>query len=163
MLAYSACLRVSEYSLSSSKHTLTLSDLAVCLFQGKLQTFTICLSFKFSKGPKFFTLPTHPNDLRCPVLAMRHYLQFRGFEPGFLFLCIKKPLRDYQVNKALAKISSLIHSPDQNLKLSSHGFRTGRCTDWGAQGLSEAVIFDKGRWGSAKAFQHYLRPAATDL
>ncbi len=164
-LAYSACLRVSEYAVSStSKHTLKLSDVAACLSKGKLDTFRICLtSYKFSKGPKSFTLPTYEGDPRCPVQALRLFMGVRGFAPGFLFMLNLKPLRDYQVNKVLAKIASFVHFPSDKVKLSSHGFRIGRCTDWGAQGLSEAAICDKGRWASAKAFRHYLRPASTAL
>ena len=57
----------------------------------------------------------------------------------------------------LTKISEFMKSSGNIYKLSSHGFRIGRCSDWGLEGLSEAAICEKGRWGSAKAFRSYLR------
>ena len=159
--AYFACLRVSEYAEGGhSQHTLRLEDID---FAGSLAwplAFRINFkSYKWSKGPTSRILTRVTDQVICPVLNMVRYLSVRGNAPGCLFLSSEGPVTIKKVSDLLDIFRTLL--PDV-MKLSSHCFRIGRCTDLHEAGVSESEIMAKGRWTSA-SYKVYVRPAQVYL
>ena len=90
----------------------------------------------------------------CPVSALRHYLQLRGFAPGPLFVSsLGCPLSPFLVNSWLRSILATVGISGH---YSSHSFRIGAATCAAAAGVPDHLIKTLGRW-SSNAYQLYIR------
>ena len=102
-------------------------------------------------------------DELCPVSALFQYLQFRGSDPGPLFLWedgtpLTRSLFVARFRKALVEAG--LESACQCY--SGHSFRAGAASTAAALGLEDSLIKALGRWESS-AYLIYLRLPREDL
>ena len=154
-LAFFGFLRVSEFTCSGPfdpRLHLSLSDV---WFD---PSGSIRLLIKSSKTDPFrrgviLSIGPSGNSL-CPVSALRHYLQLRGFAPGPLFVSsLGCPLSPFLVNSWLRSILATVGISGH---YSSHSFRIGAATCAAAAGVPDHLIKTLGRW-SSNAYQLYIR------
>ena len=154
-LAFFGFLRVSEFTCFGPfdpRIHLSLSD----VWFGP--SCSIRLLIKSSKTDPFrrgviLSIGPSGNSL-CPVSALRHYFQLRGFVPGLLFVsshsCLLSP---FLVNSWLRFILATVGLSGN---YSSHSFRIGAATSAAAAGVPDHLIKTLCRWFS-NAYQLYIR------
>lgn len=158
-LAYHACLRVGEYTMSANaKNVLQLKQVTT-VKQGNLrQALRIHFaSFKHSKGREPILEIQAQVDDSCPVLALNKYVSVRPDIAGPLFVnSCGKPVTRLQAKTALDKCSKFLNLDSS--RYTTHSLRIGKCTDMVKLGYSDAQIRAVGRWKS-DAYKRYIRPS----
>ena len=154
-LAFFGFLRVSEFTCSGPfdpRLHLSLSDV---WFDPSGSIRLLIKSSKTDPCRRGVILSIGPSgNSLCPVSALRHYLQLRGFVPGPLFVSSHGcPLSPFLVNSWLRSILATVGIAGN---YSSHSFRNGAATSAAAAGVPDHLIKTLGRW-SSNAYQPYIR------
>lgn len=158
LLLYFCCMRIGEVILSSeARHVLKRKNVT---FEGQpLSTCTITLeSFKFSRNQSSMIVHKQEDSRYCPVRALKNYVDIRqGPEASQLYLTEQgKPITRNQFSTQLRRLTDLAGLPHR--AYSTHSFRSGRTSDLAMNGESTTVIQEIGRWKSASALKHYIKP-----
>lgn len=157
-LAYTACMRVSEYAVSANDtHTLLAKNVKFMpTTEGQRQTVKVTLeTFKHSTSQETLYIVSQEGSIICPVKALKNYLKIRPEAQGPLFIHRdKKPLTRNAVSHILrAAIKMIDLDPAQ---FTPHSLRIGRATDLAIQNQAEHIIKKTGRWNS-DAYVKYIR------
>ena len=156
LVLYYACLRIGEVAVShSSNHTIRLADVYVSGVTRSDKILLVLNSFKHSAVPSKLLLPIGDDKNNCPKEALINFLKVRPLTAGNLFIdASSKPITRYRVLKTLIKC--LNRCGLDSSRYNTHSFRVGRASDFAANGDSEQIIRETGRWNSS-AFLKYLR------
>jgi len=106
------------------------------------------------------------DDLVCPLLRLKAWLDVRGHNRGPLFLRsgFKSPRRisDKQVQRLVTDLAKAAGAkPISNDTFSAHSLRAGFITDAVQAGENDAEIMKRSRHKSHQVFMRYVRPAQT--
>ncbi len=161
LLAFCGFLRVSEYA-AHAKHgntsrMLQVSDVHISGY-GDVGMDVIIRHSKTDQKSRSVKLKISnlQEKTLCPVKAMREFLAVRPLGQGALFIHMDKlPLTYNQINTVIRKCTDLLGLP--SMLYSSHSLRIGAATSAAANGISEDLIKEMGRWKSS-SFQLYIRP-----
>ena len=152
-LAFFACMRISEFtcSTSTSQHAIRFNQ--VDIFPSHL--IINFITFKHSKQPVPVVVKQESHQA-CPVKAVTNYVQARGRQPGPFFIHpAGNPLLRSELTDTLKYLISSAGLPGKHY--TSHSLRIGGATHAMHQGKSVSQIQQLGRWKS-NAFMKYLRP-----
>lgn len=161
ILAFFAFLRVGEFTANKRRNvtspSLQINDISLTNDQLKL---FIRKSKTDQRGYSNCIVVNRylENDVTCPVLSLKKYLEIRPSLPNCqqLFIHIDGScLTRYQVSAVLRKAVSFLNIPDAD-KFKSHSFRIGACSEAKLRGISDDTIKKWGRW-SSDAFTCYIR------
>jgi site-specific recombinase XerD len=154
LLAFAAFLRVGEMALSNNntENILKWDNLQFNQETGGIRI--IFRHYKHSKGRQKI-LEIRKLNRKCPVKALKDYLELRGSEPGYLFMWPShKPVTREEFCKGL-KAALNFCGLDPSV-YTSHSFRIGATCNALSTGHSDAQIREMGRWHS-DAFKRYVR------
>lgn len=158
-LAYFACLRIGELTVSQSrKNILCLHQITKVFRNNELCAIRVYFEqFKHSKSATPVLEIPKQSDASCPVLLLQRYISVRPKN-------LNDPLFLDQLGSPVSrqKFLAILHKCITHLSLDSkkyntHSFRIGRCTDLVMLGFSEEQIRNIGRWKS-DAYKRYIRP-----
>jgi len=155
-LAYSACLRVSEYAISNNdEHTLRVDNVYFIRKREEYKIKIILNTFKHSKSQETLYIDPQADSTICPIRALQIYLRIRPAVPGPLFIHKNmKPITRNAVSQVLrAAIGRTGLDPTE---YAPHSLRIGRATDLARQNTPEHIIKKTGRWNST-AYLKYIR------
>ena len=161
VIAYFGAFRISEYLISDDElKWLTLAN--VSFLKSGTMRFILYKTKNNSSGPYQEVLfPPIPDDVLCPVTAVREYLELRpGTSPEtpFFLDLDGSPLKARVFNIVLRTVLARMSIPDVEL-YSSKSFRIGAASDAYALNIPVTDIQALGRWMS-EAFMYYVRSGA---
>ena len=154
LLAYHACLRAGELTLSKNPaNVISFSQVSTTTDTIQIQF----LHYKHSRGhTPMLSVRAQPLISFCPVHALQQYLSIRGSQPGQLFVNPdKSPVTISQFSTILRSTAILSSIPP--MRFTTHSFRIGKATQMAKDGHPDQLIRRAGRWKSS-AYNHYLRP-----
>lgn len=155
LMAYFACLRVGEFTVSQKNVDNVLRFQDLCTIPDSKNLKLTFQKFKHSHKPATIVLEAQQSHKYCPVRAWQDYASLRGKGDGFLFLgADKKPISRKEFTSQLAL--SLQFCGLSRTLYKSHSFRIGATTDAARRGFSDSQIRELGRWQS-DAFKRYIR------
>jgi len=154
LLAFFACLRISEFAECTGLNPHVLQHNAITLYPNY---FTVSFTtYKHSCHPIVIVVKAIPNASLCPHQAISNYLKVRPAINGPLFIREGgTPLTRSYFNENLKQALQHIGIPHKNY--TSHSFRIGGATNALLTGHTMEQIQLLGRWQSS-AFRKYLRP-----
>lgn len=155
LLAFHACLRISEFSVvgKDNPHVLKLSN----ILMSDAYIVINFVSFKHANQSARVVIKKELSSSQyCPVDILKQYLAVRPKAGAFLF--VRKggiPLSRQDFNVMFKTLLEKAGIPHKNF--SSHSLRIGGATNALLKGYSVSQIQHLGRWRS-NAFMRYLRP-----
>ena len=159
-LAFFACMRVGELTLTTTKERGSLIQLCQLtqltdVNQGVIALKFTFLDFKHNYNQRPFSVVVNRRKKFCPVQIILDYLSLRGNRPGPLFrLADGSPVsRDIFIDELSMAIKYCGLDPS---RYKGHSFRIGAASYAADAGMSDAQIKALGRWKS-NAFQKYIR------
>ena len=156
LLAFSAFLRVGEFTLSRQKtnHVIKYQNVKFVCRNGNVAIHLSMDSYKHSLTPVTLCIVAQKSDL-CPVQAMRAYLKLRGTCLGPLFIFQDNTPVSTSYFTSQLKLSVSWAGLDHN-RYKGHSFRIGAATVAAERGATDNEIERMGRWKS-KASKRYIR------
>ena len=150
LTAFFGLLRVSEYTCTTKyNHTINLNPLDLTFSKD-----IVYLNIKASKTDPFrvgfkVRFVKIGGDL-CPVTALRHYITYRGAEPGPFFILSSG---EYVTRKFVSAFLTI--SLPHALNLNTHSFRIGGASAAASCGIPDSAIKILGRW-SSDCYRRYI-------
>ncbi len=166
LLAWHACLRVSEFTWSkNNEHCLTMSNIRKHFnnVEGLNCYRIVFTSFKHKHGhyPEL-SIDPYPQDIRlCPYAALTSYLKIRGTTEGPLFLWSSgTPVSRSAFTRVLKNCITVVEPTLQHY--GTHSFRVGRATQALEDNMPITKLVLLGRWKSG-AVHGYCRPSVVSV
>lgn len=120
---------------------------------------------QFGRGEKIGVL-LQPEESRCPVRALRRWLEVRGSEPGPLFQSVRRGevtgrrLDGKEVLRVVKKLAERAgFSPEVVARLTAHSLRSGFATTAFKKKKSPFAVMKQGGWKSYNTLARYIRDA----
>ena len=156
LFLYHGCLRYSEIGKSSDvRHALLIQNVMFITERGETSLSFTLETYKSSSGPVTFRLNKTEDPQFCPVIALVNFLRVRIRESGLLFLReTGNPVTRDWFAKQLKRLIAIAGLDEGTYN--THSFRAGRTTDLAAEGFTDLLIKETGRWNS-NAYLKYVR------
>ena len=152
-LSFHSFLRPGE--ITSSPHNLMFANVSV----SDSSLFLTFHQFKHHIGEPVTIQTRAYGGATCPVSRLQAYLKLRGNQPGPLFCDMSgNPVSYSQYANFFASFKALLQLPTS---ISPHSARIGAATHAAANGVSECLIKQLGRWKS-DAYTRYIRIPVLD-
>ena len=160
LIAFYAFLRIGEITVSKQKDrskVLQISNTNFSFHCNKLFGVSLVLTqYKHSEAhPKTLSILRDEQNLYCPVMALKSYLDLSQHTSGPLFQFPDGDAVTHNYFSSTLRSILQFCNFDPNL-YKGHSFRIGAATVAASKGIPLSVIQNMGRWKS-DALKHYIR------